>query len=80
MIESIATEMDSNSEITKQTDISDLINLVRKLNVQYFDWCTGIDDEYDQPHGTTYEDGISLEYYIEAEDMHKLSKLLRKIK
>lgn len=71
--------MDSNSEITKQTDISDLINLVRKLNVQYFDWCMEMDDEFGEPHGTTYENGVSLEYYIEAKDMHELSKLVRKL-
>ncbi len=71
--------LDDFKDAPEKIAIVELINAVRRLNVKYFDWCTEIDDENGEPHGTTYENGISLEYYIEADEMHNLSKILRKL-
>lgn len=76
LIESI---IDDFSKTPEKTATHELIRFVSKLNADYLDWCLEMDDQFDQPHGTTYEDGISLEYYIEASDMHELSKIIRKL-
>lgn len=77
LVDSIAEDV---KESSKNYDILELLSVLKELDEQYRDWCSEIDDEYEEEIGTTYENGISLEYYIEAETMHTISKLLRKIK
>ena len=60
--------------------LAEIFQILQRLDADYKNWC----DEYDEQCGDgaigfTYENGISLEYYIEAETMHDLSKLIRKL-
>lgn len=80
LIESILEDFNEIQTLTpEKTAIHELIRLVKRLNAEYLDWCLEMDDEFGYPHGTTYEEGTCLEYYIESTDMHDLSKIIRKL-
>jgi hypothetical protein len=66
---------------TPAMDIKDeLIDLLLELDGRYQDFCWEADTEMLLEKGTTYEQGINLEFYIEASDWHRISKMIRKFK
>ena len=59
--------------------ISDLLRAVKSIDLYYEEFCDQVDEDYGQPEGTTYRDGISIEFYIEAGAWHDISLALRKL-
>lgn len=67
------------NEAPEKNDIAELLYLLKELDAYYKEWCTEHDEETGEDEGTTYEHGVSLEFYLEAEDMHDISLALRKL-
>lgn len=68
-------------ELAKVPDKSTLVDLFAALeNIErhYIEFCASCDEG--QEPGSTYRDGISLEFYIEADWWHDVSVALRKLK
>jgi hypothetical protein len=70
-------EADSTVGIT-----AELMETIEKLDQQYKEFCADVDDDDNLDPGTTYNDefGPNTEFYIEADDWHKISQAFRKIK
>jgi hypothetical protein len=78
-LESLALNFE---EAPEKGDIIDILEALEQIDIYYDLWCTDIDIYNDKPVGTTYKsnNGISLEFCIEADTWHYISKLLRKLK
>jgi len=62
----------------EKANITELMEACEKLDRYYKSrFCAEIDSEYGEEPGTTYEDGISLEFQIEADWWHDISVALR---
>jgi hypothetical protein len=59
---------------------ADLLQALEQIDLRYNEWCNTMDMQWGQTEGTSYEDGISMEFYLEATDWHKVSVILRKLK
>jgi len=59
--------------------LNELMEALIPIEMHYRDFCEGCDQDFGDEPGTTYEDGISLEYYIEASWWHEVSLALRKL-
>ncbi len=59
--------------------VADLIGACQEIDTEYKDFCNEIDDENEQEIGITYAKGISVEWQIEADWWHPISKILNKI-
>lgn len=66
-------------ETPEKNNIAELLYLLKGLDAYYKEWCSEHDEEVGDPEGTTYEHGVSLEFYFEADDMHDISLALRKL-
>jgi hypothetical protein len=60
----------------ERSAISDLIMACEVIDAQYKQMC---EDTY-QSGKDAYENGVSIEFYIEAEDWHEVSLALRKLR
>ncbi len=61
--------------------INELLDACAELEFNYKnEFCAGCDADFGDEQGTTYEDGISLEYYIESSSWHKISKVIRQLR
>ena len=73
----------AKEDIEKNPDIDTLSELLDALFVienYYRDrFCPECDEDFGEDNGTTYEEGISLEFYIEAVWWHDVSKAIRKL-
>lgn len=59
--------------------ISELLDALIPVELYYkYRYCMGYDLDY-QEEGTAYEEGTSMEFYIESSWWHDISKALRKI-
>ena len=63
----------------EKSDIAELVDACKRVDAYYEAWCEDNDFQRGHEPGTTYRDGISLEFYIEAEDWHQISLALRAI-
>jgi hypothetical protein len=63
----------------EKTALVDLLRAIRSIDNYYKDWCDEIDEENNDTQGTTYEEGVSMEFYIEADWWHDVSVALRKL-
>ena len=64
-------------------DINDLVEVCLALDAQYKEYfCAENDEEDGMELGTTYysDRGVNVEYYIEANMWHRISKIIRKMK
>ena len=66
-------------ESPEKSAIAELLNTIKSVDGYYKEWCAEFDDEHGDPEGSTYEHGVSIEFYIEAEDWHDISLALRKL-
>jgi hypothetical protein len=67
--------------IPGKAETAEIFEILQRLDDDYKCWCDGYDESWgDGAVGKTYEEGISLKYYIEVTTIHDLSKLLRKLK
>lgn len=65
----------------EKADIVELMEACERIDRYYKNrFCVEMDAEYGEDEGTTYEDGISLEFYIEADWWHDISVVLRKLR
>ena len=53
-----------------------LLEIAREMREEYKRWCDGVDEDLGDEIGTSYKNGVSMEYYIESDLIHKLSKAL----
>lgn len=67
------------NEAPEKSAIAELLYLLKGLDTYYKEWCAEHDETVGDDEGTTYEHGVSLEFYLEADDMHDLSLALRKL-
>lgn len=75
LIDSALTDLKENPEIDA---VDTLLDACESIDLYYKNrFCKEMDSEYNDPEGTTYEHGISLEFYIEADWWHDVSKALR---
>lgn len=60
----------------------ELISTLEELDEKYREYCYEIDNDDDLDSGTTYKakSGPRMEFYVEANDWHKISKALRTLK
>jgi len=60
----------------------ELIDTISEVDEKYWDFCTDLDSVHGEEEGSNYHspDGTSVEFYIEATDWHKISRLVRHIK
>ncbi len=66
--------------VPEKADISELLDQVQKLDNHYKKMCEEMDENYEDEIGTTYRDGISIEYQIEAMWWHDISLAFRKFR
>ena len=61
--------------------LHEVLEMCRAIDERYKEFCGEFDEQDDLSDGTTYnnEDGISIEFYLEAGDWHKVSLALRKL-
>jgi len=59
--------------------VVELIEACQALDVQYKEWCKEQDEDTGEPNGTCYNEGTSMEFYIESDDWHNISLQLRKL-
>lgn len=79
----------ANSYITKAINLldenptedalCDVLQHCKALDEYYKKWCAEQDEAYGDPKGTSYKDGVSMEFYIEAEFWHEISLALREL-
>jgi len=78
LIQNVIKELE---EAPEKKAIIELINACEAIDRYYKErYCAELDLDYNEPDGTTYEEGICLEFYIEAEWWHDVSKALRKLR
>ena len=65
------------AEVPDKSELFDLFKALDGIEQRYIEFCDTCDD--DEP-GATNRDGISLEFYIEAEEWHKVSIALRNLR
>jgi len=56
-----------------------LIDACKDIEPYYKRMCDEMDDNYGDPKGSNYQDSPSIEFYIEADWWHRISKCLRKM-
>lgn len=56
-----------------------MLQAVRVLDEHYKEFCNEFDENDGSSEGTTYKQGINIEFYIEADLWHDVSLALRKI-
>jgi len=65
----------------KQDSISELLDAIEVIEENYRDrFCPNCNSDFDEKKGDTYENGISLEFYIESAQWHDISKAFRKLR
>lgn len=60
--------------------IDDLVKACEVIDNVYYEMCGVYDIEDGLSQDTTYNEGVSIEFYIEAEWWHEVSIALRKLK
>lgn len=76
----IDTSLSDLRTTPEKADISELLDQVQKLDNHYKQMCDDFDESDGTEIGTTYRDGISIEYQIEAEWWHDISLAFRKFR
>jgi len=71
--------IDLLNETPEKNALAELIQACKALDNYYKEYCDGIDEDRGESIGTTYNEGISMEFYIEAEAFHDISLALRKL-
>lgn len=61
---------------------AELMETIEKLDQEYKEFCAEFDADSNLEEGTTYNDefGPNIEFYIEADDWHKISQAFRRLK
>lgn len=59
--------------------ITDLVEACKVIDDHYKMYCEEFDVDDDVPRGTTYNEGVNIEFYIEADWWHDVSLALRKL-
>jgi len=59
--------------------INGLINFCMVIEESYQNFCNELDENWGDPGGTAYENGVSIEFQIEADWWHDISLILRKL-
>lgn len=59
--------------------VKELIEACKAIEPTYKKMCDDSDEQCCDPKGTSYNDGISIEFYIEADQWHIISECLRKM-
>lgn len=60
---------------------AELLKALESMDEQYKEFCAELDEVNGEEKDTTYNNvfGPSIEFYIEADDWHKISRALRKM-
>ena len=67
-------------ENAKKQALIDLIEACEAIDAHYKEFCDWNDEEDGIKFGTTYEEGMNVEYQIEASWWHDVSLALRKLR
>ena len=78
-IRSAQNDLNDTENANKQA-IAELIEACESIDANYREFCEWNDDAYGEPIGTTYKEGINIEYQIEADWWHDVSLALRKLR
>ena len=72
----VAIDLDNAPEAA---EMRDLFKALKSIDDYYKnEFCKELDETYEETPGTTYKNGISLEFEIEASWWHEVSLILRK--
>ncbi len=72
---------ESLDEVPNVEALSELLDALFVIENYYRDrFCPEMDEDFGDDPGTTYEDGANIEFYIEADWWHDVSKAIRKLK
>ncbi len=77
LIKGILQELDSAPE---KSEIAGLLAACDVIDEKYKEFCDNHDDFSGEEAGTTYKNGINIEFEIEADWWHDVSLLLRKLR
>jgi len=66
--------------VPEKAAISNLLKALQLIEDYYKSWCREHDDDTGDAPGTTYKNGTFIEFYIESDWWHDVSKELRKWK
>lgn len=67
------------NEAPEKSTIVDLLDACKDIDIYYEKYCEECDEQWGDSPGTAYEEGMNLEFYIEASWWHRVSKELRKL-
>jgi hypothetical protein len=74
---------DSIESIERSKEITlpdELLDALDYIDSYYERFCGELDEDFGDEPGTTYKDGVSIEFYIEADWWHKVSLILRSLR
>ena len=79
MLNGIAEELNSLPHVQALTD---LMSVLEDWDCRYKEHCSDVDEQEGLDDGTTYnaDCGEYIEYYVETDEMHTLSKAFRALK
>lgn len=77
-LQHIKTDMES---FPTENSFREMRNVLDQWDYRYKQWCSAMDEEYGEEQGTHYnsEYGLSLEYYVEADEVHELLKAYKQL-
>lgn len=78
LIQRVITDLNEEPEKEALTELLDACESLDRYYKERF--CAECDLDYGEEPGTTYEHGISLEFYIEADWWHTISQAIRKLR
>lgn len=79
---SLGSVIETIDDLPKLEALNDLMTVLDIWDYRYKEHCTMVDEDNGLEEGTTYnaDFGESIEYYVECDDMHSLSKAFRALK
>lgn len=75
-MERIKAKLEDTPEINL---IRDLLDAIRGFDAIYKEACDNFDLDFGETPGTSYNEGMTVEFYIESDDWHQVSLALRQL-
>jgi hypothetical protein len=69
----------ADENIAGNDAVRELIARCRDIDEHYKEYCAECDVNWGEEPGTSYKEGVNMEFYIESSDWHDISLELRKL-
>lgn len=77
LIQEVAKSLEDSPEHEKSQAAKFLIEKCEIIEERYKEYCEECDDSFGYEPGTSYKEGVNMEFYIESSDWHQISLALR---